>query len=142
MEPVGLAFSLFAGRAENASVQKWRIVTVRVSDGVVQNIIINLVRREGGGYTRSSNKMPLSFRTTKLDSKIGSHKDKPGGERRGKGGTSDSVTARYINRKPYTKHRNRVAWSQLTIALQSPVSCPERTDKRISFPLSLLHETL
>lgn len=77
----------------------------------------NKLGARGGGESiqRSSNKMPLSFRTTKLDSKIGSHMIEPEGEEaeegRGLAGTSGSLTARYINRKPYTEHRNRVAWA-------------------------------
>lgn len=100
--------------SHSEGVRRWHIRTEHYN---------KLGARGGESIQRSSNKMPLSFRTTKLDSKIGSHRIDPGGEEAegGLAGTSGSVTARYINRKPYTGIV-LPGWSQLTVALQSPVS--------------------
>lgn len=121
--------------SHSEGVRRWHIRTEHY----------NKLGARGGGESiqRSSNKMPLSFRTTKLDSKIGSHMIEPGGEEAegGLAGTSGSVTARYINRKPYTEHRNRVAW--LVAVNRRAARLPFRPNAPITnFAFVFIYETL
>lgn len=87
--------------SHSEGVRRWHIRTEHYN---------KLGARGGESIQRSSNKMPLSFRTTKLDSKIGSHRIDPGGEEAEGGACGHERLGNREVYKPETVHRNRVAW--------------------------------